>query len=629
MFHNMNTIQYKTFIIVFLFLFTSVLIFILAYNFNLNIDDVGLVPKILFFDKFLVEYIIVSLLLLFLVNTNKISLLIALIVFLFYVTVASVQLITFIISREFLSKLAVSNVEFIGFLITFENIMIIVQTLIALFIVPFLMTRYIMKHTNIEQIVTKKIFVFFLFLIVIAVYDNHKFINNDFINKRDALLTKNYFQHTAPIQAFVKVFEEENNIKLSFTKDEVSKLRNLGYHLDLFSKYPLVKDKIFDRNIKFEDTIEKPNIIIIFTEGFSARTTSVYSNKYENITPNLKEFSENNATMLVENFYNHTAATYRGLHGQLCSLYPFLGGGEYWFENDFLNLSKINYKCLPHILKNNGYETTYLNMHYKDESGNDDMVSHFGFDTILSGEDLSHIYLSGINKIKSQYLSDHQSYKVLENYLKSKENMNQKPFLLTTYTVETHAFLDIDMDGIAYKDGKNNILNTIHNLDDAFGKFWEYFKSSKYFKNTIIVFTSDHAHYYGKEYINLMQEYGEKNYHRVFIDKVPLLIYSPSVKLPKRFDAQQATSVDLAPTILNLLNVNNEKNAFIGHSILEKNRSKIGISSYGRNLYMIKGDNRIYVPENVEEEDKETLNLIGKYIKYMHQLEKENRIYSK
>jgi len=124
-----------------------------------------------------------------------------------------------------------------------------------------------------------------------------------------------------------------------------------------------------------------------------------------------------------------------------------------------------------------------------------------------------------------------------------------------------------------------------------------------------------------------MEQYGEKDYHRIFIDKVPLLIYSPSIQLPKHFNAEQATSIDLAPTILHLLNVKNEENAFIGHSLLEKDRKKIGISAYGKNLYMIQEGNRIYIPENVEEKDKETLNLIDKYIKYMHQLEKENRIY--
>ena len=202
-----NNTQYKAFSIVFLFLFTSILISILAYHLNFNIENTNTVSKILFFDKFIVEYIITSLLLIIFVNKNKISLFIAFIIFIFYISIASIQLITFLISREFLSKLAISNVEFIGFLITFENILIILQTLIVLFIVPFFISRYIIKQINIKHLVTKKVFFLFLFLIVIVIANNHRFIKEDIINKRDVLLTKNYFLHTATLQAFIDIFE--------------------------------------------------------------------------------------------------------------------------------------------------------------------------------------------------------------------------------------------------------------------------------------------------------------------------------------------------------------------------------------------------------------------------------------
>ena len=619
--------KYKAFSLLFLFIFTLVLIFIFTYNLNFNIDNIGMLSKVLFYDRFIDEYIIISMLLFIFINKYRVSLLIALSIFICYVSVSITQLITFLISGEFLSRLALDNVEFIGFLITFDNILIIIGSVLVLILIPLITTHYIIKNASIEKLIMSKLFIVSLIIIGILVHYNVKFIKTDTIEKRDILLMKNHFSHTAPIQALVKLFKTKEKIKLSFTKAEVDILQDMSLFLNPVAEYPLMKNKIYDSTVKFKHTLEKPNIIIIFTEGFSARTNSIYSNIYENLTPNLKKLSENNATMLVKNFYNHTAATYRGLHGQLCSLYPLLGGGKFWLENDFLNLSKNNYKCLPHVLQTNGYETTYLNMHYKDASGNDEMVSNFGFDTILSGEELSNKYLSGINKIKQNYLSDHQSYKVLTNYLKDKENTMKKPFLLTTYTVETHAFLDIGSDGVPYADGKNNILNTIFNMDDAFGTFWGYFKNSKFAKNTIIVFTSDHAHYHGKEYINTMKQYKEKGYHQIFIDKVPLLIYAPSINLPKQFNAQQSTSIDLAPTLLHLLNVNNEINSFIGTSIFEKNRKELGISAYGENLYMIRENNLIYVQKNILPKDKNKLEIIDKFIKYTHELEMNNKLY--
>jgi hypothetical protein len=70
---------------------------------------------------------------------------------------------------------------------------------------------------------------------------------------------------------------------------------------------------------------KKPNIIIIFTEGFSAEVLDVYNNLDLNLTPNLNKLYER--SLVFNNYYNHTAATYRGLRGQMISGYQFLDGG--------------------------------------------------------------------------------------------------------------------------------------------------------------------------------------------------------------------------------------------------------------------------------------------------------------
>jgi phosphoglycerol transferase MdoB-like AlkP superfamily enzyme len=604
------------------------LIISFTYSFNFDIKDISALSKGIFFDRFIDEFTITSLLLLFLfINKNRISNFFAVLIFFFYITLGITQLVTYLISGELLSNLALSNVEFIGFLFTSNNVKIITISIIALIFLPALLSYIMIKNNALVKFINSKFFAIILLLLLIVSHYNTKVINKETIEQRNTLLLKNNFSHTAPIQAFVNLFKKEKKEKLYFTKDEVKLLKESHFPFNPITKFPLLKEEVYKDPLPFTHSKEKPNIILIFTEGYSARTNSVYSDKYANLTPNLKQFTEDKNTMVVKQFYNHTAATYRGLHGQFCSLFPLFGGGDMWFENDYINLSTITYKCLPHILQNNGYETIYLNMHYKDESANDDMVSHFGFDSILSGEELSNRYLNGINHIKSNYLSDHQSYDALTAYLKEKENHSDEPFFLATYTIETHAFLDIGSDGIPYKDGENNVLNTIHNMDHAFGKFWNYFKNSKFSKNTLIVFTSDHAHYFEKEYIDTMKTYHEDDYHQAFIDKVPLLIYAPTITLPQTWDAHQATSIDLAPTLLHLLSIRNESNAFLGTSLFDKNRKKFGISSYGENFYMIKKNHSIYLEQNVLPQDSKIFNTINKFIKYTQELEKENRIY--
>lgn len=624
-----KNLQLKSFILIFTLIYATLLIISFTYSSNFEIKNISLLSKALYFDRFVDEFTITSFFLFLFLNKYRISKFFALFIFFIYISLSITQLITYLISGELLSNLALSNVEFIGFLFTMHNIKIVIISMVILIFIPAILSFIYIKNHILVQYITSKFFLFFLLILFFIAHYNTQLVTQQTIEQRNILLAKNNFLHTAPIQAFIHLFEEEKNEKLYFEKKEITLLQKNHFTFNPIQKFPLVKEKIYKDALPFKYINDKPNIILIFTEGYSARTSSVYSKKYPNLTPHLKQFSEDNNTMIVNQYYNHTAATYRGLHGQLCSLFPLFGGGDMWFDNVYLNLATVTYKCLPHILQNHGYETIYLNMHYKDDSANDEMVSHFGFDSILSGETLSNRYLNGIDHIKSYYLSDHQSYNALTAYLKEKENKLNKPFFLATYTIETHAFLDIDSDGIPYHNGDNNVLNTIHNMDDAFGKFWDYFKKSKFSKNTLIIFSSDHAHYPDKEYINIMKEYNESDYYQVFIDKVPLLIYAPTIDLPQTWDAHQATSIDLAPTLLHLLHIQDASNAFIGSSLFDKERKEFGISSYGRNFYMIKENNLIYLDNSVSPEDTQTFNTINKFIKYIHKLEKENRIYPK
>ena len=437
----------------------------------------------------------------------------------------------------------------------------------------------------------------------------------------ESFKNKIHLQYASPIQAFYALFTTHTYQQKSFDTNDIKILKQLGFTYNPASKCPLLKQQIYKKNKSFFKNNKPKNVIVIFTEGFSARTSGVYNKKFNGLTPNLKKLADNNETMLVANYYNHTAATYRGLHGQLCSLYPKLGGGDGW-EKKPDGIPPIHYKCLPDIFNNNGYDTIYLNIHYKNSTGNDELASGIGFKQVMSGEELSLRYLKGIHKLRENELTDHQSYKVLTNYLKSHEHQS-KPFFLAMYTVETHAWLNVGKDGIKYKDGSDNTLNTIHNMDDAFGKFWKYFQNSVYADNTVVIFTSDHCHYYDKSYLKLMKRSHEDDYQKYFVDRIPLLIYAPNGNLPKNFDAKNTTSVSLAPTIVQIMGFANEPTAFMGQSLFERTTDQ-GIASIGDSTFLIHG--KIYILNTVPSVDKPLLNLVDRYINTVHTLEMNNKL---
>lgn len=614
--HNLPL--YKRLILIFLIIYFFFEIFYYTYMFQVSsFESIDIVA---FCAGLLMEFSLISLFILIIYRANLLLKYFASILFFGYVVIHILQSTSIYISGEYVSKLAIDNLEFIGLLITTENILLVLLFLILFLLLPFIVSYKITKN----RVVSRQFLDKYLILLIVLFIGSSIFLT---VYKNTSASHKSKVSVLSPIWGFIYIFQEEKEItNLSFTKDELQTLQKYGYYVNPFSEYPLIKDVIYKNSLDLNSSIAKPNVIVIFTEGLSAVTTSVYNDTFKDLTPNLEIFANDNKSTKVYNYYNHTAATYRGLFGQMCSTYPWLGGGKSWVKNNGLNLSENSYKCIPHILNNNGYDTVYLNMHYKDSSGNDEMARNFGFDKVLSGEVLSEKYLGGIDKIRKDYIDDQHAYKTLISYLKENEN-NSKPFFLATYTIETHAFVDITSDGVGYNDGKNNVLNTIHNMDNAFGKFWRYFKQSKFSKNTIVIFTSDHARYFCTEYRKTMQAYKETNYHSIFIDRVPMLMYIPHTKIPSTFNAHQSTSVDLTPTILQLLGVKQESNAFLGHSIFQNDRELIGVASFGSSFYLIKENNLIYGKNNVLSEDKSRFDVIRKFIMYLHELEKKNKLF--
>jgi phosphoglycerol transferase MdoB-like AlkP superfamily enzyme len=109
---------------------------------------------------------------------------------------------------------------------------------------------------------------------------------------------------------------------------------------------------------------------------------------------------------------------------------------------------------------------------------------------------------------------------------------------------------------------QNDLLNTVHSTDAGFGEFWEYFKTSRYKDNTIVIFTADHALFPTADYLDVRQE--DVGYY----DKIPLMIYSPfHDALMGSVNDIKGSQLDIAPTLYELLEVDSH-NSFVGLSLL-------------------------------------------------------------
>ncbi len=376
---------------------------------------------------------------------------------------------------------------------------------------------------------------------------------------------------------------QDKKIELSPVVKE--KLEKFGLYYNTENFNLAHKDKIFnsDKNLlpaKF--TKSKPNVIIIFLESFSSRLTSVYNPDLAGLTPGFEQMAADPRTTIFKNYFNGSTPTITGIISQLCSLFPPTGYTEIEVNK---NLQNLHLLCLPKILKDSGgyKSTSYITAVDKKFENKDSIFSGMGTDNVYGTDELKNI-ING--EPLSWGYSDHQLFPAMWQ-LAQKE---PEPFLMMLSTVDTHPPFDLAKDMVRYKDGKNNVLNSFHTTDDAFVQFWEQFKQSKYYDNTIVVVVADHAAFPGADIKKLFPADAAS---LSFYDQNMFMMYVPGGNLPKEINTY-SSGIDVAPTLLQVLDINTP-NSFEGHSIFDdrnKYPNLLGMHEFGLYINQVDGKNR-------------------------------------
>lgn len=330
--------------------------------------------------------------------------------------------------------------------------------------------------------------------------------------------------------------------------------------------------EIINGIIKPENLPDNPNIIVIFTEGLSQRIL----HDDRGIMANTVQIE--NESLSFENYYNHTFATYLGIKGQLYSGYQATN----YEDNNLIGMQDV--------LNDKNYNTTFINT----EPNNKDFTKYLNsmnFDEVISPD------------TKDSTVSDKKAYQYLFETMKEK-NKESNPFFISMYTFGTH--LSLDSDDEIFGDGENPSLNKFYNLDIQFKSFIDKFNRSEISKNTIIVFTTDHATYVDADYVNTFGN------DRVVghLDRVPFFIYYNGV-VPQQINVNGRNSLSLVPTILDYVDISKE-NYFLGDTLFnDDSRSKLDtVFSSEDSIYSTK-DSTIDV---LKPEDKEeTQDIIEQY----------------
>ena len=286
---------------------------------------------------------------------------------------------------------------------------------------------------------------------------------------------------------------------------------------------------------------QKPNIILIAIESFSADFLTEFGNK-DHLTPNYDQLSKE--SIFFTNLYATGTRTVRGMEALTLGVPPTPGNSIVRRPNN------ENLFSISTIIKSKNYHPYFI---YGGDGYFDNMNNFFGgqgFDIVDRdrGNPLSDQIKTSRFRIKDNEVSfenawgicDEDLYKQSIKYadLNSKQG---KPFFEFVMTTSNHK-------PYTFPDGKINLPQGDRNAavkytDYALGKFIAEAKSKPWFKNTVFVIVADHcASSAGKWEINIAKHH------------IPAIIFNLNHS-PEKID-RLTSQIDLMPTLFGYLGWN-------------------------------------------------------------------------
>lgn len=310
------------------------------------------------------------------------------------------------------------------------------------------------------------------------------------------------------------------------------------------------------------------NVIFLFLESTQDFVVDFDLNGNP-VTPFLNDLKEE--SLYFSNFYHQTAQGKTSDAEFITdnSLYPLTGGSL------FVRKTQNTYYSMPHILKEAGYYTASFHGNDAQFWNRELMYESLGYDRFFSKDDYDVREDNSVNyglkdiDFLEQSLSHFQSLPE-PFYGKMLLLTNHFPFLLD----EEDQYIQ---EAATSQGVVNRYFTTVRYQDEALKKFFEDIKQTDLYENSIFVLMGDH---YGisRNYSDAMGElFGLEitPVRHMNLQKVPLLIHIPGVegKEIKTVGGQ----IDLRPTILDLLGIENDQQIGLGTNLLTDDRKDLAI----------------------------------------------------
>lgn len=372
---------------------------------------------------------------------------------------------------------------------------------------------------------------------------------------------------------------------------------------------------------KYTGMFEGKNVIFILGESLYKDAIS------EELTPTLYKMMTEGFNF--ENYYVplYPTSTADGEYMLEWSLYPELGSAynlynsrnnahPFGFVNTFSNL---NYKVSAY----HGFAGYYYNREeYFKAQGYDD----YGFcDTSLN------------MRCESFHGSD---LKMIENSLQN--YINEDKFFTYYVSISGHGNYEYDNNFIIrqnwnyvkdldYSEHVKGYLAGTIELDRALEYLMQELEKAGKLDDTVFVISPDHWPYYFKTYLDELEEIsGTRIYDKFKIHKNALIVYNSEMKESVKVD-KLASSIDVLPTLLNLMGVDYDSRLLMGKDILSNEDNIVIFSDYSWITKLGTYDGKQFTPARsgieVDEDYIENINSIVKQKILVSSLIQKNNYY--
>ena len=348
---------------------------------------------------------------------------------------------------------------------------------------------------------------------------------------------KNMYANQAavnPIWNFISelVYINQGNRKLQFMKNDeanaiVEDINNTG------------NTELFILNT------EKPNVVFLLMESFSANAIEVLGGK-KGVTPNVNTLAKEG--ILFDHIY---ASSFRSDRGLVASLSGIPSNPFFAIINKPTELMK--YPSLPQKLEEKGYTTQF---YYAGDLnfGNFNSYIRMNFQTAVTENDFSGEAVANRNK-----WGMHDEYMYQRMY--DDISKAQQPFMYAAFNMSSHEPFDVPFDS-EFQDGsvEGSFLNAIHYTDFHLGKFIDNCKQSGIWDNSIFILMADHS----TRIIGNHPPHLPESFH------IPLIISGGALAIRDTVVSTIGSQTDMVATVLTQLGINTEDFTYSRNLLGEK-----------------------------------------------------------